>query len=194
MEPRVPKCSAREGGCRGRPPSVSLTLVTPPVGGPIEMELPRRPRMGCKDAHNDRATELFFRLPRAVFPHAFLTTAVAPAVLSSSQFPSGRERKLLRAKHEARRRRSAAVRARTLRVGCRPSGRAYDRSDLARRGGAPTTPASVPTAAPSGQLPERHFDALSFVGGIILSLGCLAILYVGFKFYKARTERNYHTL
>ncbi|KAM7309292.1 uncharacterized protein ISCGN_012923 [Ixodes scapularis] len=59
---------------------------------------------------------------------------------------------------------------------------------------APTTPASVPTAAPSGQLPERHFDALSFVGGIILSLGCLAILYVGFKFYKARTERNYHTL
>uniref|UniRef100_A0A6B0UWP2 Putative mucin core protein n=1 Tax=Ixodes ricinus TaxID=34613 RepID=A0A6B0UWP2_IXORI len=59
---------------------------------------------------------------------------------------------------------------------------------------APTTPAAVPTAAPSGQLPERHFDALSFVGGIILSLGCLAILYVGFKFYKARTERNYHTL
>ncbi|CAN7984701.1 unnamed protein product [Ixodes pacificus] len=58
----------------------------------------------------------------------------------------------------------------------------------------PTTPAAVPTAAPSGQLPERHFDALSFVGGIILSLGCLAILYVGFKFYKARTERNYHTL
>lgn len=59
---------------------------------------------------------------------------------------------------------------------------------------APTTPAVAPTAAPSGQLPERHFDALSFVGGIILSLGCLAILYVGFKFYKARTERNYHTL
>ncbi|CAN7989471.1 unnamed protein product [Ixodes hexagonus] len=59
---------------------------------------------------------------------------------------------------------------------------------------APTTPTVVPTAAPSGQLPERHFDALSFVGGIILSLGCLAILYVGFKFYKARTERNYHTL
>lgn len=59
---------------------------------------------------------------------------------------------------------------------------------------APTTPTVEPTAAPSGQLPERHFDALSFVGGIILSLGCLAILYVGFKFYKARTERNYHTL
>uniref|UniRef100_A0A0C9SF36 Putative secreted protein n=1 Tax=Amblyomma americanum TaxID=6943 RepID=A0A0C9SF36_AMBAM len=48
-----------------------------------------------------------------------------------------------------------------------------------------------PTAVPP---PERHFDTLSFLGGIILTLGCLAICYVGFKFYKARTERNYHTL
>ncbi|XP_075553033.1 uncharacterized protein LOC142585857 [Dermacentor variabilis] len=54
----------------------------------------------------------------------------------------------------------------------------------------PTTTMS-PTAMPP---PERHFDTLSFLGGIILTLGCLAICYVGFKFYKARTERNYHTL
>lgn len=54
----------------------------------------------------------------------------------------------------------------------------------------PTTTMS-PTAVPP---PERHFDTLSFLGGIILTLGCLAICYVGFKFYKARTERNYHTL
>lgn len=54
----------------------------------------------------------------------------------------------------------------------------------------PTT-TMAPTAVPP---PERHFDTLSFLGGIILTLGCLAICYVGFKFYKARTERNYHTL
>ncbi|GBL72725.1 hypothetical protein AVEN_127959-1 [Araneus ventricosus] len=40
----------------------------------------------------------------------------------------------------------------------------------------------------------RHFDAPSFIGGIVLALGLLAIIYVSFKFYKARTERNYHTL
>ncbi|KAH9381183.1 hypothetical protein HPB48_003160 [Haemaphysalis longicornis] len=54
----------------------------------------------------------------------------------------------------------------------------------------PTT-AVPPTSAPPE---ERHFDTLSFLGGIILTLGGLAIFYVGFKFYKARTERNYHTL
>ncbi|XP_022254047.1 sialomucin core protein 24-like [Limulus polyphemus] len=51
--------------------------------------------------------------------------------------------------------------------------------------------ASSPSAAP---LSARRFDAPSFIGGIVLSLGFLAILYVGFKFYKAHTERNYHTL
>ncbi|XP_013792335.1 porimin-like [Limulus polyphemus] len=49
----------------------------------------------------------------------------------------------------------------------------------------------LPTAAPSS---TRRFDAPSFIGGIVLSLGFLAIMYVGFKFYKARTESNYHTL
>ncbi|XP_076357105.1 uncharacterized protein LOC143250447 [Tachypleus tridentatus] len=49
----------------------------------------------------------------------------------------------------------------------------------------------LPTATPSS---TRRFDAPSFIGGIVLSLGFLAIMYVGFKFYKARTESNYHTL
>ncbi|XP_077540111.1 visgun [Haemaphysalis longicornis] len=54
----------------------------------------------------------------------------------------------------------------------------------------------LPTTVPPTSAPpeERHFDTLSFLGGIILTLGGLAIFYVGFKFYKARTERNYHTL
>lgn len=53
-----------------------------------------------------------------------------------------------------------------------------------------TTVPSKPSPVPSG----RHFDPPSFIGGTVLSLGLLAIVYVGFKFYKARTERNYHTL
>lgn len=53
-----------------------------------------------------------------------------------------------------------------------------------------TAAPSKPSPAPSG----RHFDPPSFIGGTVLSLGLLAIVYVGFKFYKARTERNYHTL
>ncbi|GIY18350.1 hypothetical protein CEXT_410781 [Caerostris extrusa] len=51
-----------------------------------------------------------------------------------------------------------------------------------------STVPTTPTAA------GRHFDAPSFIGGIVLALGLLAIIYVSFKFYKARTERNYHTL
>lgn len=53
----------------------------------------------------------------------------------------------------------------------------------------PTVPSKT-TVAPNG----RHFDPPSFIGGIVLALGLLAIIYVSFKFYKARTERNYHTL
>lgn len=40
----------------------------------------------------------------------------------------------------------------------------------------------------------RAFDGPSFVGGIILTLGLLAIGFMGFKYYKNHTERNYHTL
>lgn len=38
------------------------------------------------------------------------------------------------------------------------------------------------------------FDGASFIGGIILTLGLLAIGFMGFKYYKNQTERNYHTL
>ncbi|XP_022900738.1 sialomucin core protein 24-like [Onthophagus taurus] len=41
---------------------------------------------------------------------------------------------------------------------------------------------------------ERHFDGASFFGGIILAVGLMAIGLVVLKFYKARAERNYHTL
>ncbi|KAK7108493.1 hypothetical protein V1264_016228 [Littorina saxatilis] len=52
-----------------------------------------------------------------------------------------------------------------------------------------------PTQAPStGGKTGQHFDAASFIGGIVLCAGLAAIAYFGFKFYKARTERNYHTL
>lgn len=58
-------------------------------------------------------------------------------------------------------------------------------------GHSPTSPVPLKTTvAPNG----RHFDPPSFIGGIVLALGLLAIIYVSFKFYKARTERNYHTL
>ncbi|CAH2261679.1 proteoglycan 4-like [Pararge aegeria] len=38
------------------------------------------------------------------------------------------------------------------------------------------------------------FSGPSFIGGIILTLGLLAIGFMGFKYYKNQTERNYHTL
>nr|CAD7585574.1 unnamed protein product [Timema genevievae] len=58
-----------------------------------------------------------------------------------------------------------------------------------------TTP--NPTIAPVTSTPppkNRNFDGPSFVGGIILCMGIIAIAFVAWKFYKARTERNYHTL
>ncbi|CAG9822545.1 unnamed protein product [Phaedon cochleariae] len=63
-----------------------------------------------------------------------------------------------------------------------------------------TTPISTSTVKPSvpttPPVPEHHrrFDGPSFVGGIVLALGLVAIGFVAFKFYKARTELNYHTL
>ncbi|XP_017776081.1 PREDICTED: sialomucin core protein 24-like [Nicrophorus vespilloides] len=53
---------------------------------------------------------------------------------------------------------------------------------------APPAPTSNPHAK------GRTFDGPSFIGGIILASGLTAIGFVAFKFYKARTERNYHTL
>ncbi|GFR73997.1 sialomucin core protein 24 [Elysia marginata] len=40
----------------------------------------------------------------------------------------------------------------------------------------------------------QSFDGASFVGGIILSLGIVAIIFFGLKFYKARKDQTYHTL
>ncbi|OWF53174.1 sialomucin core protein 24-like [Mizuhopecten yessoensis] len=57
---------------------------------------------------------------------------------------------------------------------------------------APTTPAPAPT--PASNTGMQHFDGASFVGGIILAVGVIAIAFFGCKFYKARKERNYHTL
>ncbi|XP_068633881.1 sialomucin core protein 24-like [Battus philenor] len=56
-----------------------------------------------------------------------------------------------------------------------------------------------PTEAPKKDedkptLQARGFDGPSFIGGIILTLGLLAIGFMGFKYYKNQTERNYHTL
>ena len=63
----------------------------------------------------------------------------------------------------------------------------------------PTTASPNPTtAAPSeggkGDCSGQHFDGASFVGGIILCAGIIALIFFGLKFYKSRTERNYHTL
>ncbi|XP_032516556.2 porimin [Danaus plexippus] len=54
------------------------------------------------------------------------------------------------------------------------------------------------TQAPKSEdkhvLQARGFDGPSFIGGMILTLGLLAIGFMGFKYYKNQTERNYHTL
>ncbi|KAK8736856.1 hypothetical protein OTU49_004681 [Cherax quadricarinatus] len=70
---------------------------------------------------------------------------------------------------------------------------------------APTTPAptEVPTTTteatttvkPCPPCPSnRHFDAASFFGGIVLAVAILAVAYAAWRFYKSRNERNYHTL
>ncbi|KAG4068500.1 hypothetical protein HA402_004841 [Bradysia odoriphaga] len=62
----------------------------------------------------------------------------------------------------------------------------------------PTTSTSTTTPAPPTPKPEpipcRRFDGPSFIGGIVLTVGLIAISFVVWKFYKSRTERNYHTL
>ncbi|GLV43929.1 visgun [Carabus blaptoides fortunei] len=55
-----------------------------------------------------------------------------------------------------------------------------------------TATTTTTTAVPAHK--GRHFDGPSFIGGIILASGLMAIGFVSWKFYKARTERNYHTL
>ncbi|XP_036338169.1 cell wall protein DAN4 isoform X1 [Rhagoletis pomonella] len=57
-----------------------------------------------------------------------------------------------------------------------------------------TTTTTTTAAPPTPRPPCNHFDFPSFIGGIVLTLGILAISLVAYKFYKARNERNYHTL
>lgn len=57
-----------------------------------------------------------------------------------------------------------------------------------------TTTTTTTPASPTPRPPCNHFDFPSFIGGIVLTLGILAISLVAYKFYKARNERNYHTL
>ncbi|KAK5650252.1 hypothetical protein RI129_001281 [Pyrocoelia pectoralis] len=61
--------------------------------------------------------------------------------------------------------------------------------------GIPSVTTSDPMTTTTG-VPHhnRQFDGPSFIGGIVLATGLMAIGFVAFKFYKARTERNYHTL
>lgn len=47
-----------------------------------------------------------------------------------------------------------------------------------------------PTEAPT--LQTRSFDGPSFIGGIILTLGLIAVSFIGYKYYKNQTERNYY--
>ncbi|CAL4104693.1 unnamed protein product [Meganyctiphanes norvegica] len=59
---------------------------------------------------------------------------------------------------------------------------------------APTT-APTTTAAPAPPVPEpRHFDAGSFIGGMVLAVAIIAVMYAAWRFWKQRNDRNYHTL
>jgi len=60
-------------------------------------------------------------------------------------------------------------------------------------GGTTTGANPIPT---SQQTPEckqgQHFDAASFIGGIVLCGGVIIIIFFACKFYKSRSERTYH--
>jgi len=57
----------------------------------------------------------------------------------------------------------------------------------------PTTTehATVTTAVPTPCTPGQHFDVASFIGGIVLALGLIAIAFFGYKFYKSKTNHRY---
>lgn len=62
---------------------------------------------------------------------------------------------------------------------------------------APTTTSTTPSPPPTPKPPVppcNRFNASSFVGGIVLTLGLLSIGLVAYKFFKGRTDRNYQTL
>ena len=58
----------------------------------------------------------------------------------------------------------------------------------------PTSNGTVPTT-PGGQCEEhqgQQFDAASFIGGIVLCGGMVAIVFFSIKFYRSRSENRYH--
>ncbi|XP_055373053.1 sialomucin core protein 24 [Condylostylus longicornis] len=57
-----------------------------------------------------------------------------------------------------------------------------------------TVPPITTSTTPPPPQPCRRFDGPSFIGGSVLSMGLVAISFICYKFYKARNERNYHTL
>ncbi|XP_031633205.1 integumentary mucin C.1-like [Contarinia nasturtii] len=52
-----------------------------------------------------------------------------------------------------------------------------------------TTPKPTPAPHPCG-----GFSGSSFIGGIVLTIGMIAIGFVAHKIYKSKFDRNYHTL
>lgn len=68
----------------------------------------------------------------------------------------------------------------------------------------PTTVQPQSSSSPSTSAPivtttvtpakGRTFDGASFLGGMILSFGMVAIGILGFRYYKSHSEQNYHTL
>eukprot|EP00914_Ancora_sagittata_P031691 GHVO01064208.1.p1 GENE.GHVO01064208.1~~GHVO01064208.1.p1 ORF type:complete len:210 (+),score=14.53 GHVO01064208.1:102-731(+) len=52
----------------------------------------------------------------------------------------------------------------------------------------PTEPTLNPPACNDGQT----FDAASFIGGIVLAIGVMGIVFLGCKFFRAKSEQSYH--
>ncbi|KAG5671717.1 hypothetical protein PVAND_001897 [Polypedilum vanderplanki] len=60
-----------------------------------------------------------------------------------------------------------------------------------------TTPTPLPTTTKPTPAPDHdrsQFSVTAFIGGMVFAFGMMAIGFIAFKFYKARNERNYHTL
>ncbi|XP_035686130.1 sialomucin core protein 24-like isoform X7 [Branchiostoma floridae] len=50
-----------------------------------------------------------------------------------------------------------------------------------------------PSAGPTNSPQKGGFDAASFIGGIVLCGGLIALIFFGCKFWKSRSSPNYHT-
>lgn len=67
--------------------------------------------------------------------------------------------------------------------------------------GTPTTSSSTPSANTTGPTSPsggedcnegQSFDAASFIGGIVLAIGVMGIVFLGCKFFRAKSEQSYH--